>query len=227
MSTVLELTGLKKTYQMGEVPVNALRGIDISVARGEYIALVGPSGSGKSTLLNMIGALDRPSSGSVRIEGTEISALSDNRLAEVRQKVGFVFQFFNLISRLSARGNVELPLVIAGVPEDERHQRAEDMLNKVGLGNRLDHKPSQLSGGERQRVAVARAIVTGPSFLLLDEPTGNLDTKTGAEIMKLVEDLNKDMGITVIVVTHDPRIGSSAARQIHLVDGLVVSDEVK
>jgi putative ABC transport system ATP-binding protein len=214
MSTVLELTGLKKTYQMGEVPVNALRGIDISVARGEYIALVGPSGSGKSTLLNMIGALDRPSSGSVRIEGTEISALSDNRLAEVRQKVGFVFQFFNLISRLSARGNVELPLVIAGVPEDERHQRAEDMLNKVGLGNRLDHKPSQLSGGERQRVAVARAIVTGPSFLLLDEPTGNLDTKTGAEIMKLVEDLNKDMGITVIVVKHDPRIGSSAASRV-------------
>ncbi len=227
MSTVLELAGLKKTYQMGEVPVNALRGVDLSVGRGEFIALVGPSGSGKSTLLNMIGALDRPSAGSVKIEGIEVSTLSDNKLAEVRQKVGFVFQFFNLISRMSARANVELPLVLADVPEDERHRRAEDMLNRVGLGNRMDHRPSQLSGGERQRVAVARAIVNDPSFLLLDEPTGNLDTKTGAEIMKLVDDLNKEMGMTVIVVTHDPEIGSSAPRQVHLVDGLIVSDEVK
>ncbi len=227
MNTVLELTGLKKTYQLGEVPVSALRGVDMSVEEGEFVAIVGPSGSGKSTLLNMIGALDRPSEGSVKIRGIEVTTLSDGKLAETRTHVGFVFQFFNLVSRLSARANVELPLVIAGIPKDVRRQRAEDMLRKVGLEGRMEHKPSQLSGGERQRVAVARALITEPGFLLLDEPTGNLDTKTAAEIMNLVGDLNKELGVTVIVVTHDIEIGSSAKRQVRLVDGLVVADEVR
>jgi putative ABC transport system ATP-binding protein len=226
MNTVLELSGLKKTYQLGEIPVHALNGVNLTVNEGEFISIVGPSGSGKSTLLNMIGALDRPSEGSVRIEGIEVSSLSDDKLAEARRRVGFVFQFFNLISRLNARGNVELPLAITGVTADERKVRVEDMLRKVGLEGRMDHKPSQLSGGERQRVALARAMITNPSFLLLDEPTGNLDTKTAAEIMELVSQLNKDLGVTVIVVTHDIEIGSSAPRQIRLVDGLIAADEV-
>ncbi|MFW9919116.1 MAG: ABC transporter ATP-binding protein [Candidatus Thorarchaeota archaeon] len=227
MDTVLELTGIKKTYQMGEVPVHALQGVDVRVEQGEFIAIVGPSGSGKSTLLNMIGALDRPSEGSIRIQGIEVSSLNDNKLAETRRRVGFVFQFFNLISRLSARANVELPLTIAGVPKEERRNRAEDMLRKVGLEGRMDHRPSQLSGGERQRVAVARALVAEPSFLLLDEPTGNLDTKTAVEMMELVGRLNQEMGVTVIVVTHDLEVGASARRQIRLVDGLVSADEVR
>ena len=227
MNTVLELEGLKKTYQLGEVPVHALQGVTLSVNQGEFISIVGPSGSGKSTLLNMIGALDRPTEGSVRIEGIEASTLSDDGLSEVRQKVGFVFQFFNLIPRLNARANVELPLAVSGVPSDERRRRAEDVLKKVGLEDRMDHKPSELSGGERQRVAVARALITEPSFLLLDEPTGNLDTRTAAEMMELVDKVNREMGVTVIVVTHDLEVGSAARRQIRLVDGLIAADEVR
>ena len=226
MTTVLEVNDLKKTYMMGAVPVNALRGISFQVEAGEFLSVLGPSGSGKSTLLNMIGALDRPTSGSLAIRGTEVSTLNDNRLAELRQQVGFVFQFFNLIGRLDALGNVELPLAIAGVPRKERRSKAKQMLEKVGLGDRLHHKPSELSGGERQRVAVARALVTDPSFLLMDEPTGNLDSKTAAEIMDLVSIVNQDLGMTVIVVTHDPNVGNRARRSIHLLDGQISSDEV-
>jgi putative ABC transport system ATP-binding protein len=226
LSTVLEVQDLTKTYQLGSVPVHALRGVSFQVEAGEFVSVLGPSGSGKSTLLNMIGALDRPTTGSLAIRGTEVITLNDNQLAELRQRVGFVFQFFNLISRLDAIGNVELPLTIAGVPRDERRVKAEEMLEKVGLAGRIHHKPSELSGGERQRVAVARALVTDPSFLLMDEPTGNLDSVTASEIMDLVDVVNRDLGMTVIVVTHDPDVGNRARRKIRLVDGNIASDEV-
>jgi putative ABC transport system ATP-binding protein len=226
MNAVLEVDNLKKTYMLGQVPVEALRGIRFEISHGELVTIQGPSGSGKSTLLNMIGALDRPSEGSIRIEGTNIGTLDDNRLAEVRQRVGFVFQFFNLIPRLNARDNVELPLVVANIDRNERRARSADVLRKVGLENRMDHKPSQLSGGERQRVAIARALIAEPSFLLLDEPTGNLDTKAASEIMELVAHLNTEIGVTVILVTHDAEVASYARRKIRLVDGLVHSDGV-
>jgi putative ABC transport system ATP-binding protein len=226
MNAVLEVDNLKKTYMLGQVPVEALRGVSFKIDHRELVAIQGPSGSGKSTLLNMIGALDRPSEGSIRIEGTNIGSLDDNRLAEIRQRVGFVFQFFNLIPRLSARYNVELPLVVANIDREERRARSADVLRKVGLENRMEHKPSQLSGGERQRVAIARALIAEPSFLLLDEPTGNLDTKAASEIMELVARLNTDIGVTVILVTHDAEVASYARRKIRLVDGLVHSDEV-
>ncbi len=225
-NTVLEVQDLQKTYQLGSIPVHALRGVSFQVNAGEFVSVLGPSGSGKSTLLNMIGALDRPSEGTLAIRGTEVGTLNDNQLAELRQRVGFVFQFFNLISRLDAIGNVELPLTIAGVPAEERRAKAEQMLEKVGLGDRMHHKPSELSGGERQRVAVARALVTDPSFLLMDEPTGNLDSVTAGEIMDLVDTVNQELGMTVIVVTHDPDVSSRARRKIRLVDGQIDSDEV-
>ncbi|MHA1136582.1 MAG: ABC transporter ATP-binding protein [Candidatus Thorarchaeota archaeon] len=224
--TILEVQDLKKTYQLGSVPVHALRGVTFQVNAGDFVSILGPSGSGKSTLLNMIGALDRPSEGNLSIRGTGISTLSDNELAELRQRVGFVFQFFNLISRLDAIGNVELPLTIAGVPSKERRAKAEQMLEKVGLGDRMHHKPSELSGGERQRVAVARALVSDPSFLLMDEPTGNLDSVTASEMMDLVDTVNRDFGMTIIIVTHDPAVSNRARRKIRLVDGQIESDEV-
>jgi putative ABC transport system ATP-binding protein len=226
MSTVLEVKDVKKTYQLGKVPVEALRGVSFSVDHGEFLAIQGPSGSGKSTLLNMIGALDRPTDGTIAIEGTDIEKLDDNHLAEVRRRVGFVFQFFNLIPRLNARENVELPLAVAGISKTERRSKAEDVLTKVGLESRMEHKPSELSGGERQRVAIARALIGEPTFLLLDEPTGNLDSKTAAEIMELVKGVNRDLGVTVIVVTHDSSVASAARRRISIIDGLVVSDGV-
>ena len=190
------------------------------------VAVSGPRQSGKSTLLNMIGALDRPSEGDLSIRGTKVSSLNDNQLADLRQRVGFVFQFFNLISRLDAIGNVELPLTIAGIPSKDRRVKAEEMLEKVGLGDRMHHKPSELSGGERQRVAVARALVTDPSFLLMDEPTGNLDSVTASEIMDLVDQVNQEFGVTIIVVTHDPAVSNRARRKIRLLDGHIDSDEV-
>jgi len=226
LTTVLEVEDITKTYMMGEIPVNALRGLSFEIESGEYIAIVGPSGSGKSTMLNMIGALDRPTSGKLMIEGVDVSTLSDNQLAETRKNVGFVFQFFNLIPRLNARGNVELPLAIAGVPKREREKRTEEVLTSVGLGDRMHHKPSELSGGERQRVAVARAIVTNPAFILMDEPTGNLDSKTAGEIMDLVKQLNEEQGVTLIVVTHDQNIGRQAGRTLHMLDGVIASDMV-
>jgi putative ABC transport system ATP-binding protein len=223
---VLEIRNLTKTYMMGQVPVEALRGISLKVIKGDFIAVLGPSGSGKSTLLNMIGALDRPTSGTLLINGLDVSTLHDNQLADLRRNIGFVYQTFNLISRLDAISNVELPLSIAGVPKKQRRLKAEVMLKIVGLGDRLHHTPSELSGGERQRVAIARALVNNPSFIIMDEPTGNLDSKTGLEIMEFVKKLNREHGITTIVVTHDPEIGNEAKRIIHLRDGLIYSDEV-
>lgn len=226
LAKVLEMKDLTKTYIMGQVPVEALRGVSLRVQKGDFIAVIGPSGSGKSTLLNMIGALDRPTSGTLLINGVDVSTLSDNQLADLRQSVGFVYQTFNLISRLDALGNVELPLSIARIPKKKRRFKAEVMLKIVGLGDRMHHKPAELSGGERQRVAIARALVTNPAFILMDEPTGNLDSKTGLEIMEFAKKLNKEQGITLIVVTHDPEIGSQARRTIRLRDGLIESDEV-
>jgi putative ABC transport system ATP-binding protein len=226
LAKVLEMKDLTKTYTMGQVPVEALRGVSLRVQKGDFIAVIGPSGSGKSTLLNMIGALDRPTSGTLLINGVDVSTLSDNQLADLRQSVGFVYQTFNLISRLDALGNVELPLSIAGIPKKERRFKAEVMLKIVGLGDRMHHKPAELSGGERQRVAIARALVTNPAFILMDEPTGNLDSKTGLEIIEFAKRLNSEQGITLIVVTHDPEIGSQARRTIRLRDGLIESDEV-
>ncbi|MFX1483368.1 MAG: ABC transporter ATP-binding protein [Promethearchaeota archaeon] len=211
---------------MGQVPVEALRGISLNVYKGDFIAVLGPSGSGKSTLLNMIGALDRPTSGTIVINGLDVSTLSDNQLADLRRKIGFVYQTFNLIPRLDAISNVELPLSIAGIPKKARRLKAEVMLKIVGLGDRIHHKPSELSGGERQRVAIARALVTNPSFLIMDEPTGNLDSKTGLEIMELAKKLNKEQGITIVVVTHDTEIGNEAKKIIHLRDGLIESNRV-
>ena len=226
MPKVIEIRNLTKTYMMGEIPVEALRGVTLNVMKGDFIAVLGPSGSGKSTLLNMIGALDRPTSGTVLVNGTDISTLGDNQLADLRQSVGFVYQTFNLIARLDAIGNVELPLSITGVPKKKRRFIAEVMLKIVGLEDRIHHKPSELSGGERQRVAVARALVNNPAFIIMDEPTGNLDTKTGLEIMEFAKKLNREQGITLIIVTHDHEIGSQARRTIQLRDGQIESVEV-
>ncbi|MCF2138263.1 MAG: ABC transporter ATP-binding protein [Candidatus Thorarchaeota archaeon] len=225
MSTVLEVEQITKTYMLGKVPVEALRGVSFSVQQGEYISILGPSGSGKSTLLNMIGALDRPTSGRLVITGKDTSTADDNLLADLRQNVGFVFQFFNLIPRLDAIGNVELPLAIAGVGRKERRERAVKMLENVGLTDRMHHRPAELSGGERQRVAVARALVNNPQFILMDEPTGNLDSKTALEIMTLVRELNEQFGVTVIVVTHDQEIGRQASRILRMRDGLIIAEE--
>ena len=226
MTTVLELENLTKTYMMGAVPVQALRGVSFGVTEGELVSVLGPSGSGKSTLLNMIGALDRPTSGTLLIKGVDVSKLSDNKLADARKSVGFVFQFFNLIPRLNAEANVELPLAIAGISRKERKARAENALKSVGLADRMSHKSAELSGGERQRVAVARALVTDPSFLLMDEPTGNLDSKTAQEMMDLVVDLNREKQVTVVIVTHDSEVAARTRRTLRMRDGLIVGDEV-
>ncbi|TFF68661.1 ABC transporter ATP-binding protein [Candidatus Thorarchaeota archaeon] len=211
---------------LGSVPVEALRGVSLKVERGELLSILGPSGSGKSTLLNLIGALDRPTDGVLIIEGTDISELDDNELADMRKSVGFIFQFFNLIGRLDASSNVELPLMIAGIDRDERKRRVVEALTQVGLADRMNHKPSELSGGERQRVAIARALVNEPTFLLMDEPTGNLDSNTAADIMDLVVALNDRLDMTVIVVTHDEEVAKRTNRTLRLRDGLIVSDEV-
>lgn len=223
---VIETTGLAKTYMLGKVPVEALRGIDLRVEKGDFLAVLGPSGSGKSTLLNLIGALDKPTSGRVLIEGVDISTLNDNGLADLRRRIGFVFQFFNIIPRLSARGNVELANAIVGLGKGERRKRAENLLETVGLKERMNHKPAELSGGERQRVAIARALANNPSFLLMDEPTGNIDSQTAKEIIKLVRRLNEEKGVTVIVITHDQQVASQAKRIVQMLDGLIVKEEV-
>ena len=223
---VVETKNLKKTYVLGEVPVNALRGVNLKVEKGDFLAILGPSGSGKSTLLNMIGALDKPTNGNVFIEGTDVSTLNDNSLADLRRKIGFVFQFFNLIPRLTARGNVELSMAISGLGKKERRNRAEELLETVGLKERMDHKPSELSGGERQRVAIARALAYNPNFLLMDEPTGNIDSKTAYEIIGLVKRLNGEKGVTVIVVTHDQNVASQAKRTVQMLDGLIIREKV-
>jgi putative ABC transport system ATP-binding protein len=207
---------------MGDAFVDALRGVDLTIARGEFVALVGPSGSGKSTVLNLIGGLDRPTSGQVWINGTELSASDERTLTRHRRRhVGFVFQSFNLLPRLTAEENVALPLMFSGVTEKERRARARALLERVGLGARLTHRPTQLSGGEQQRVAIARALVGQPALLLADEPTGNLDTTTGTEIMALLRELNQEQGLTLLVVTHDPEVAAFADRVVKLRDGRI------
>ena len=222
---VIVTRGIKREYDMGGEVVRALRGVDVAIQRNEYVAIMGPSGSGKSTLMNVIGCLDTPNAGEYWLNGTQVSKMSDDALARVRNKeIGFVFQTFNLLPRASALHNVELPLVYAGVPGDERRRRAKEALERVQLGSRIDHRPNELSGGQRQRVAIARALVNNPSILLADEPTGNLDSATSEEIMKVFESL-ADQGQTVIMVTHEPDIASHARRIIVLRDGMVHSDE--
>ncbi|MBP7777309.1 MAG: ABC transporter ATP-binding protein [Acidobacteria bacterium] len=228
MATAVIATGdLVKTYTVGDHKVKALRGVTLEVGRGEFVAVTGPSGSGKSTFMHIIGCLDRPTSGRYLLDGQDVSQMSKNELAEVRnRKIGFVFQGFNLLTRTSAMDNVELPLLYAGsaLKTSGRRQRAKEMLETVGLGERLDHYPNQLSGGQQQRVAIARALVNTPSLLLADEPTGNLDTRTSIEIMGLFQRLNVERGITVIVITHEPDIAEYATRTMAFRDGLVVSD---
>ena len=223
---VVETTNLKKTYMLGKVQVDALRGVDLTVEKGDFLAILGPSGSGKSTLLNMIGALDKPTKGKVFIEGVDVSNLNDNALADLRREIGFVFQFFNLIPRLTARGNVELPMAIPSLDKTERRKRAEELLETVGLKERVNHKPAELSGGERQRVAIARALANNPKFLLMDEPTGNIDSKTANEIIELVRRLNEEKGVTIIVVTHDQQIALQTRRAVQMLDGLIVQEKV-
>ena len=221
---VVETVDLKKMYMLGKVPVNALQGVNLRVEQGDFLTILGPSGSGKSTLLNMIGALDKPTEGKVLINGVDVSGLTDNQLADLRQSIGFVFQFFNLIPRLSARGNVELTLAISELGKAERRKSAEELLETVGLRERMNHKPAELSGGERQRVAIARALANNPKFLLMDEPTGNIDSKTADEIMGLVTKLNEEQGVTIIMITHDQQLGRRAKRVVKMLDGVVVEE---
>jgi len=225
MDNVIEVRNITKVYKMGEVEVHALRGVSFTIERGEVIAIMGPSGSGKSTLMNMLGCLDRPSGGDYYLDGELISSLTDDQLAIIRnRKVGFVFQSFNLLSRISSLANVELPLRYAGVTSGRR-ELARAALESVGLGDRVTHRPSELSGGQQQRVAVARAIINNPSIIMADEPTGNLDSKVGQEIMDLLLSLNKERGTTLIIVTHDPKIAAQTGRVIRLIDGLLDGSE--
>ncbi|MFA5626056.1 MAG: ABC transporter ATP-binding protein [Thiohalomonadaceae bacterium] len=221
---MIELKAVDRIFTVGEQRVHALRHIDLHIMPGEYISIMGPSGSGKSTLLNIMGLLDRPNSGSYLFEQQEVSALSDNEQAKVRrERIGFVFQFFHLIPRLTAAENIELPLMLSGVPKSQRRPRVEEILESLGLSERAHHRPEQLSGGQRQRVAIGRATVTRPSLLLADEPTGNLDRATGQEMVTILEQLN-EQGITLIVVTHDPELGQRAHRRLRMVDGEIVAD---
>jgi putative ABC transport system ATP-binding protein len=222
---VISAHDLTKVYHMGDVEVRALRGLSLDVYAGEFVAILGASGSGKSTLMHIIGCLDRPTSGEYLLSGQEVSRLSRSALAGVRNRfIGFVFQGFNLLSRTSALENVELPLIYSGLGTQERHHRAREALERVGLADRMDHHPAQLSGGQQQRVAIARALVNKPSLLLADEPTGNLDTKTSIEIIGLFHELNAD-GMTIVLITHEPDIGAHARRRITLRDGLILSEE--
>jgi len=221
----IRLVNLHRRYEMGDAYVDALRGVHLTVTQGEFVALVGPSGSGKSTVLNLIGGLDRPTEGEVWVDGVELTVQDERGLtAHRRHRVGFVFQSFNLLPRLTALENVAIPLMFSGVPERERLGRAQRLLEQVGLRDRLDHRPTQLSGGEQQRVAIARALVAEPTLLLADEPTGNLDTATGGEIMALLKVLNAERGLTLLVVTHDPDVAAFADRIVRLRDGRVMGE---
>ena len=224
---MMELSGICREYVVGAETVHALDHVDLTIKRAEYVSIMGPSGSGKSTLLNVLGLLDRPTSGTYRLHGEDVAGLDDNALAAARQRhIGFVFQFFHLIPRLTALENVELPLVLRGTAPRVRRERAAAILESVGLEKRVDHRPDQLSGGERQRVAIGRAIVMQPSYLLADEPTGNLDTRSGDEIIEILEQLNRD-GIALLIVTHDPAVGDRAHRHLKLRDGKIVADYTK
>lgn len=221
---MIELKSIYKTYMMGKNPVNALSDINISIKQHEFVAIVGPSGSGKSTLMNMIGCLDTPTSGSYILDGNEIINMGDNELAEIRNtRIGFIFQGFNLLQKLTAIENVELPLVYQGAGSKERHKRSIEALEAVGLGDRVQHRPNELSGGQQQRVAIARALVSNPPIILADEPTGNLDSKSGTEIMRIMKDLHSN-GNTIILITHDNNIAMQAKRVIRINDGQIVED---
>jgi putative ABC transport system ATP-binding protein len=222
---VIEIQDLRKVYVMGDEEVAALAGVSLSVDRGESLAVIGPSGSGKSSLMNILGGLDRPTSGAYRFEGEDVGEFDDDQLAEFRRRrIGFIFQSFQLLPRLTALQNVELPMIYAGREPAERRRRAAELLDRVGLGSRLTHRPTQLSGGQQQRVAIARALANDPDLLLADEPTGALDTHTGEEVMALFKTLNRE-GLTLIIVTHDPEVAAEANRRVAFRDGLIVSDE--
>jgi len=221
---VISMSGITKVYDTGKIRVEALRGIDLEVGGGEFVAVVGPSGSGKSTLMNLVGCLDTPSSGAYRLRGSEVAGLSKNELAAIRNKsVGFVFQNFNLLPQITAYENVEMPLLFGNVPKAKRRERVREMLDRVGLGDRMDHRPTELSGGQMQRAAIARALAMDPDVLLADEPTGNLDTSSGSDIMTIFEDLWRQ-GRTVVVITHDPALARRAGRVVEIRDGAVVRD---
>ncbi len=228
MDPLIEIQGLEKVYQLGEVEVQALRGVSLTIKKGEFVAIMGPSGSGKSTFMNILGFLDHPTRGQYLLEGINGEHLSRDELAEIRnQKIGFVFQGFNLLARTSALENIELPMIYARVSGAKRREMARKALSEVGLEGRGHHHPSQLSGGEQQRVAIARALVNQPSILLADEPTGNLDTKTSKEVMEIFQHLNRDLGITIVMITHEPDIASFAKRNILFRDGRIVEDQEK
>ncbi|UCF45513.1 MAG: ABC transporter ATP-binding protein [Candidatus Bathyarchaeota archaeon] len=226
MAPIVEAVNLKKTYMLGKIPVEALRGVNLKVESGDFLAVLGPSGSGKSTLLNLIGALDKPTAGTLLIDSFDVSTLKDNQLSDLRRRVGFVFQFFNLIPRFTAIDNVGLSLSIAGMGKAERKKRAKELLETVGLKDRMKHKPAELSGGQQQRVAIARALANNPRFLLMDEPTGNIDSKTAREIINLVKGLNEEKGVTIIMVTHDQHLAREAKRIVQIFDGVITSDIV-
>jgi len=224
-NAIIKIKELKREFTVGSELVRALKGVDVSINKNEYVAMMGPSGSGKSTLMNLLGCLDTPTSGAYNLNGTDVSSLEDNDLARIRNKeIGFIFQTFNLLPRLTALENVALPLVYAGYSKEQRNEKAAEVLAKVGLADRMDHKPNQLSGGQRQRVAVARALVNDPSIILADEPTGNLDSKTSLDIMRLFQEIHQ-MGNTLIVVTHEEEVAFHAHRILRLRDGLVEADE--
>jgi putative ABC transport system ATP-binding protein len=225
VAPIVEAVNLKKTYMLGKIPVEALRGVNLKVESGDFLAVLGPSGSGKSTLLNLVGALDKPTEGKLLIDGVDVSTLNDNQLADLRLRIGFVFQFFNLIPRFTARDNVELSMSIVGKSKAERKKRAEELLETVGLKDRINHKPAELSGGQQQRVAIARALANDPHFLLMDEPTGNIDSKTAEEVMNLIKKINAK-GVTIIMVTHDQRLANEAKRTVQIIDGVITSDMV-
>ncbi len=223
---MIVLKDIKKSYQMGDQSIEALRGASLVIKEGEFMSIMGPSGSGKSTLMNIIGCLDRPTSGSYKFDNKEVSQLSDDELATIRnEKIGFIFQSFNLLPRFTAIKNVELPLIYSKLPSVEWHKRALEAMKAVGLENRLNHKPSELSGGQQQRVAIARALINNPSIILADEPTGNLDSKSGEQIMRILQGFNEDKGVTIILVTHEPNIAQFSKRIIHVKDGAVIKDE--
>lgn len=224
--TLVEAVDLTKTYMLGKIPVEAVRGVNMKVETGDFVSILGPSGSGKSTMLNLIGALDKPTSGTLLIDNVDISKLSDNQLTDLRKRIGFVFQFFNLIPRLTARDNVELSMSIADIGRAQRRKRAIELLESVGLKERINHKPSELSGGQQQRVAIARALANEPKFLLLDEPTGNIDSKTASEVMGLLKKLNVENRVTIIMVTHDQHLAREAKRTVQMFDGQIISEVV-